>query len=126
MRPETPTKERPASTADVARQMDERARQAQQRPEGADSHPPLLPNEVTQRLQSEWTNVQASFVDEPREAVRRADELVASAIRDIAETFAKERSGLEAQWDREGDVSTEDLRVALTRYRSFFHRLLSM
>jgi hypothetical protein len=87
---------------------------------------PLLPEDLTQRLQSEWTGVQASFVDQPREAVQRADELVALAIKHIAETFARERSGLESQWDREGDVSTEDLRVALTRYRSFFHRLLSM
>jgi len=92
----------------------------------AHDNTPLLSNELSHRLQSEWTSVQASFVDEPRVAVKRADELVAFAIKEIAETFARERSGLEAQWDREGEVSTEDLRVALTRYRSFFHRLLSM
>ena len=126
MKPETPVIDRPASTADVAREMDERARQAQQPLDGAQSNAPLLSNELTQRLQSEWTDIQASFVDEPRQAVQHADELVAFAIRQIAETFARERSGLEGQWDREGEVSTEDLRVALTRYRSFFHRLLSM
>ena len=123
---DTNTMERPASTADVAREMDERSRQPQPQPDSSQNNAPLLSNELTHRLQSEWTNVQASFVDEPRQAVQRADELVAFAIKQIAETFARERSGLEAQWDREGDVSTEDLRVALTRYRSFFHRLLSM
>ncbi|MDX2151821.1 MAG: hypothetical protein SFV54_13865 [Bryobacteraceae bacterium] len=118
------TVERPASTADVVRDRDGRAptEQGTQRPE----QPPLLPRDLMDRMRSEWNDVQASFVDEPRQAVRRADEMVAFAIRQIAETFARERSQLEAQWDRDGDVSTEDLRVALTRYRSFFQRLLSI
>ena len=126
MSPNNPTMERPVSTADVARQMDDHAMQNQRQTDNGSHNAPLLSNELTHRLQSEWTNVQASFVDEPRQAVQKADELVAFAIKQIAETFARERSGLEAQWDREGEVSTEDLRVALTRYRSFFHRLLSM
>jgi hypothetical protein len=126
MKRDITTMERPASTADVARQMDEGAKQVQQQPDEAHSNAPLLTNEIAQRLQGEWTDVQASFVDEPRDAVKRADELIAYAIKQIAETFAGERSHLEAQWDREGEVSTEDLRIALTRYRSFFHRLLSM
>jgi anaerobic selenocysteine-containing dehydrogenase len=125
-KPDTTTMERPASTDDVGRPMDEAAKQVQQQPDEAHSNAPLLTNEIAQRLQEEWTDVQASFVDEPRQAVQRADELVAYASKQIAETFARERSRLEAQWDREGEVSTEDLRVALTRYRSFFHRLLSM
>lgn len=87
---------------------------------------PLLSRETSERLQADWGNVQASFVDEPRQAVQKADELVAFAIKEIAETFSRERTALEHQWDRDGEVSTEDLRVALTRYRSFFHRLLSM
>jgi hypothetical protein len=125
MKRDTTTMDRPASTADVARAMDERTKEAQPQPDEAQDTP-LLSNEVAERLRGEWTDVQASFVDEPRTAVQRADELVAFAIKQIADTFAGERSNLEAQWDREGDVSTEDLRVALTRYRSFFHRLLSM
>jgi len=65
-------------------------------------------------------------VDEPRRAVEQADSLVASAMKRLAELFAEERAGLEKQWDRGDQISTEDLRVALTRYRSFFHRLLSI
>jgi hypothetical protein len=87
---------------------------------------PLLSQDFSNRLASEWSSVQASFVDEPRRAVQRADELVATAIKNLADTFAQERSRLESQWDKDGDVSTEQLRVALTRYRSFFHRLLSI
>jgi hypothetical protein len=117
--------EKPASTADLARQMETRRNEPVRNAE-AEQHAPLLAPEACQRMQSEWGSVQASFVDEPRQAVRKADELVASAIQQIAETFARERSKLEAQWDRKEEVSTEDLRVALTRYRSFFHRLLSM
>jgi hypothetical protein len=65
-------------------------------------------------------------VDEPRRAVEEADELVAEAIRQLAQSFAEARTNLEHQWDRGDDVSTEDLRQALQRYRSFFGRLLSV
>jgi hypothetical protein len=65
-------------------------------------------------------------VDEPREAVEQADELVASAIKRLAEVFATERHKLEAEWGKSDNVSTEELRVALRRYRSFFDRLLSV
>jgi hypothetical protein len=70
--------------------------------------------------------VQVSFVDEPRQAVQQADTLVASAMKRLAEIFAEERAKLDGQWDRGDDVSTEDLRLALRRYRSFFGRLLSI
>ncbi len=80
--------------------------------------------EVTE-LRSRWSNVQTGFVDEPRKAVEEADQLVASVMTRLAEGFAKERSTLEKQWDRGDNVSTEDLRVALQRYRSFFDRLLN-
>jgi len=67
-----------------------------------------------------------SFVDEPRRAVEQADNLVAVTMKRLAEMFAEERARLEGQWDRGDNVSTEDLRLALRRYRSFFGRLLSM
>jgi len=92
----------------------------------AQNNTPLLATDVTSQLRNHWTDIQAGFVDEPRQAVERADSLVAEAMKRLADTFAKERSQLEAQWDRGGDVSTEDLRQALQRYRSFFSRLLSV
>ena len=77
-------------------------------------------------LRERWQAIQTAFVDEPRQAVEHADALVATTIKRLAEMFAREREVLEQQWSRGGDVSTEDLRVALRRYRGFFDRLLSV
>lgn len=87
---------------------------------------PLFPENEAGELRRRWDSVQASFVDEPRRAVEQADELVANAMKRLAETFANERATLESQWDRGDSVSTEDLRLALQRYRSFFGRLLAV
>jgi hypothetical protein len=87
---------------------------------------PLLPQEFVQDLRSRWDRIQAGFVDEPRAAVQQADELVASAIKRLAEGFAEARSNLEGQWSRGDEVNTEELRIALQKYRSFFHKLMSV
>jgi hypothetical protein len=86
----------------------------------------LFPGNQAQDFRSRWETIQTGFVDEPRQAVEQADSLVAETIKRLAEIFAEERSKLEAEWGRGGDVSTEDLRLALRRYRSFFDRLLSV
>lgn len=88
-------------------------------------HEPLFPNDESDRFTSRWQEIQTSFVDQPRDAVAEADSLVADLMQRLAASFSQERERLEGQWDRGDDVSTEDLRVALTRYRSFFDRLLS-
>ncbi len=82
-------------------------------------------NESTE-LRARWDGIQVGFVDEPRKAVEQADALVSATINRLAEMFADERQKLEKQWDRSENVSTEDLRVALQRYRSFFARLLAI
>ena len=87
---------------------------------------PLFPPKELEELRNRWSGVQTAFVDEPRRAVEQADSLVASAMKRLAEVFAEERSKLEKQWDRGDNVSTEDLRIALQRYRSFFDRLLAV
>jgi hypothetical protein len=86
---------------------------------------PLFPDEELHGLRAQWDRAQTSFVDEPRKAVEQADSLVANVVKRIAEQFANERAELEKQWDRGDNVSTEDLRQALKRYRSFFDRLLT-
>jgi hypothetical protein len=78
-----------------------------------------------ERYRNRWREVQASFVDVPRQAVQQADELVGNVIRQLTEMFSEERTRLEAQLSG-GDTSTEDLRQAVRRYRSFFDRLLSV
>lgn len=96
---------------------------------GHDEHEreaPLLAKDEVADLRERWTSIQAGFVDEPRRAVEDADALVAQTMKRLAEMFADERGKLEGQWDRGDQVGTEELRVALTRYRSFFDRLLSV
>ena len=87
---------------------------------------PLFSPEEGQDFRARWDTIQVSFVDEPRRVVEQADSLVAVAMKRLAEMFAAERERLEGQWDRGGNVSTEDLRLTLRRYRSFFGRLLSV
>jgi hypothetical protein len=142
----------PLSTADLARtpeavraeearlQEERRVQDANQAIERADARPTanqpavagkvdqpaaLFPDTEAADFRHRWTDVQTSFVDEPRRAVQQADELVAGVMKLLAETFARERASLESQWDRGENVTTEDLRIAMQRYRSFFDRLLS-
>lgn len=100
--------------------------QAASAAENVAQNTPLFPTEELGDMRNRWDAVQAAFVDEPRRAVEQADGLVAFAMKRLAEVFSEERSKLEKQWDRGDNVSTEDLRIALQRYRSFFHRLLSL
>lgn len=77
-------------------------------------------------VRSRWREIQAHFVDEPRTAVQDADALVADLMQRAAQMFAAESDQLESRWASRSDVSTEDLRQALQRYRSFFERLLAV
>ena len=87
---------------------------------------PLFSTVEAKDFRSRWDVIQVNFVDEPRQVVEQADSLVAVAMKRLAEMFAAERARLEGQWDRGDNVSTEDLRLALQRYRSFFGRILSV
>jgi hypothetical protein len=87
---------------------------------------PLFPSDQAESFRGRWTSIQSGFVDEPRRAVEQADQLIAAGMKALAGSFADERRNLEQQWDRDGNVSTEDLRLGLQRYRSFFDRLLSI
>ncbi len=87
---------------------------------------PLFSESEMEDFRSQWSKIQTGFVDEPRRTVEGADKLVAAVMQRLAEGFASERTALEKQWDRGDNVSTEDLRIALQRYRSFFDRLLKL
>lgn len=125
---------RPQTDRDVTREA-QRAQQDQQaaavaaakRQAAEQERPtPMFGRDETNDFHQRWVDIQTGFVDEPRQAVERADALVAAAIKRLAESFAQERSALEQQWARGADVSTEDLRLALQKYRGFFDRLLSV
>jgi hypothetical protein len=87
---------------------------------------PLFSGNQANELRGKWDAIQVGFVDEPRRAVEQADRLVDGTMKRLAEIFAEERGKLESHWDKGENVSTEDLRLALRRYRSFFSRLLSV
>jgi len=90
------------------------------------NHELLFPNTDSEEFRRRWSEIQTSFVDEPKPSVEKADQLVASVIQKLTQVFADERSKLERDWSKGGEGSTEDLRQALRRYRSFFDRLLSV
>lgn len=139
------------STADLAEAADERhARQHAQAQEmkrdareartevregrPADAQPaqsdeklaPLFTQDAANEFRMRWDQVQFSFVDDPKRAVREGDELVAQVMKSLAQSFSQERTRLEQELGHTDAGSTENLRMALRRYRSFFHRLLSL
>jgi len=89
-------------------------------------HAALFDANEADGLRNRWQQIQGSFVDEPQSAVKQADELVAATMKRLAEVFSEERSRLEGEWSKGQEVSTEDLRQVLRRYRSFFDRLLTI
>lgn len=124
------TEKRELSTADLlaASQRSERELEAEGRKEqittGDDELAALFAPDQAREFKSQWDNVQRSFVDDPRQAVRKADELVAQVMKNLAESFSRKRSEIEAEADEK--ASTENLRLAFRHYRSFFERLLSL
>jgi hypothetical protein len=116
------------TTRDIARKMDDVTVEGKQAvAEAADAGAiPMFAGDEAAGFRTRWEAVQTGFVDEPRRAVEEADSLVAQVIKRLSEVFADERSNLEHQWDRGDQISTEDLRIALRKYRSFFDRLLSL
>ena len=92
----------------------------------SDGSAPLFVSNEAQEFRSRWEKIQITFVDEPRKSVEQADDLVSTVIKRLEEVFADERTKLEREWDKNEKASTEDLRVALRRYRSFFDRLLAV
>ena len=102
-----------------------------------------LPAGARDRYAEEWRTVQSRFVDEPRPALAQADDLVASVMRDrgypmedfeqrVADISPDHPAVVEnyraahdiATRSERGEVSTEDLRVAMVHYRTLFNDLL--
>lgn len=104
-------------------------RPAEKRTSMNDNHEDLVPlfeQNATETFQTRWTAIQSKFVDDPSESVKQADQLVTDVIQNITTSFADRRSLLERQWHGGEEASTEDLRLALKQYRSFFDRLLTL
>ncbi len=113
------------STSDLAGDSAARESPDVERADEATGQTPLFQRDDAEGFRTRWQDIQARFVDEPRESVEQADGLVAELMQRLAREFAQERQNLEAQWGEGETTDTERLRVALRRYRSFFERLLA-
>ena len=87
---------------------------------------PLFEEDAARKFRSRWLAIQSKFVDDPSDSVKQADDLVADVIKNVTMNFANRRVSLEKQWNSGDNTSTEDLRLALKQYRSFFDRLLTL
>jgi hypothetical protein len=119
--PRTDLRDTPAGEREPSASESESKPDAKPEPDSA----PLLEAKQAEDLRLQWQEIQVGFVDDPQSSVRAADGLVAEAMQLLATTFADHKHGLEGQWHRGEEVATEDLRLALQQYRSFFDRLLS-
>jgi hypothetical protein len=124
--------ERPAERQDQATERIERSSERPPQPTASaeasatsDDRDLFADNELA-GLRARWDNVQAGFVDDPKDCVQRADGLVSDVVEQLTMGFSQARSRLEEQWARGEEASTEDLRIALKRYREFFERLLAV
>ena len=105
--------------------MSDRTQTEHAQPETAELEP-LFDKQRLQQLRDRWHSLQGRFVDDPHDTVKEADSLVSEVLEELEAAFSGARADLEGQWSRGDDVSTEDLRRSLQRYRSFFERLLSV
>jgi hypothetical protein len=118
--------EAPLDNQTPPRENDEAPLDNQTRPRENDDAPlELFGRDDVDRFRVEWREIQARFVDDPRDAVQGADHLVAEVMRSLATTFSEHKHELEGQWQEGSDAETEDLRQALRHYRTFFNQLLS-
>jgi hypothetical protein len=91
-----------------------------------DKPDPLLDQDEQERFRQRWSEIQASFIDQPQRSVEEANTLVADLTDRLVSSFRSEQSELEDHWSRDEEVTTEELRTTLRRYRSFFGRLLEV
>jgi hypothetical protein len=84
----------------------------------------LFRPEAAERFRVEWQQIQTRFVDDPKDAVQGADHLLAEVLQSLTGTVTERKHELEGQWHGESETLTEDLRLALRRYRSFVNHLL--
>jgi hypothetical protein len=115
-----------ATVRDSAVVSSEPAEQSVRKPIESSTERELFADDELAGLRARWDTVQATFVDDPRDCVQKADGLVSDVVQQLTAGFSDARARLEEQWARDEEASTEDLRVALKQYREFFQRLLAV
>lgn len=84
---------------------------------------PLLTGEAEQAFLTRWSEIQVRFVDDPAESVRDADRLIEEIAAALLGSFQSRRTDLAVDWQH-GSPGTEELRLALRRYRDFIGVIL--
>lgn len=115
----------PAAPA-PARAAEAPASSAAEAPASSAPDPALFDSDTSKGYQDRWLVIQTEFVDSPKDAVQKAEQLVGEVMTELTESFSRQRRNLEGGWSKNDDASTEDLRQAIRRYRSFFNRLLAI
>ena len=87
---------------------------------------PLFSPDAARDFRASWDAVQIGFVDDPQQAVRKPDELVRQVLETLTQSFSVDRGAADGGTTGAEQATTEQLRMALRRYRSFFQRLLSL
>jgi hypothetical protein len=118
--------EAPAGSTEEAREPDGNGRPDNRQQARSGASEPSDTDGAPSAIMARWSGIQGGFVDEPQAAVRDADALIADLTRMITDGFATERQQLAGRWNEQGQVSTEELRLAMQRYRTFLDRLLSV
>ena len=116
----------PKEEVEDEQQVEERIPQNKATTAKDDELVPLFEEDAAKKFRSRWLAIQSKFVDDPSDSVKQADDLVADVIKNVTMSFANRRVSLEKQWNSGDNTSTEDLRLALKQYRSFFDRLLTL
>src|SRR5919197_350144 len=116
----------PKEEVENEQQVEERIPQNKATTAKDDELVPLFEEDAAKKFRSRWLAIQSKFVDDPSDSVKQADDLVADVIKNVTMSFANRRVSLEKQWNSGDNTSTEDLRLALKQYRSFFDRLLTL
>ncbi len=111
---------------DTTKEPEEKDQQLQAK-EQSENLEPLFDENEAERFRTQWMNIQSKFVEDPKESLREADKLVADVLKSVTMSFHDRRTSLEKRWNNgNNDVSTEDLRQMVKRYRAFFNRLLTL
>ncbi len=111
---------------DITKEPEEKGQQVQAK-EQLENLEPLFDEEEAKHFRDQWMNIQSKFVEDPKASVREADKLVADVLKSVTMSFHDKRTSMEKRWNNgNNDVSTEDLRQMVKRYRAFFNRLLTL
>ena len=121
------TERNDAGRVEYVEEVEEQPKPESQSGEMVERRGSLLNRDEMEDWKERWNSILTGFVDDPHDSVKKADKLIAGVVQSINDAFIHEREMIEHQWDdQDGNTSTEDLRVALQHYRSFFNHLLEI